>query len=78
MNYPRLGLAALGGLVASFAFGFLVIWLVPALIEEGHKYPGVFRPEEEMMAVMPAATRLHLRAQHSGPGSCDSRVWPTP
>lgn len=53
MNYPRLGLAALGGLVASFAFGFLVIWLVPALIEEGHKYPGVFRPEEEMMAVMP-------------------------
>jgi hypothetical protein len=53
MNYPRLGLAALGGMIASFAFGFLVIWLVPVLIEEGHKYPGVFRPEEEMMAVMP-------------------------
>jgi len=26
---------------------------VPALFEEGHKYPGVFRPKEEMMAVMP-------------------------
>jgi hypothetical protein len=53
MNYTRLGLAALGGVVASFAFGFLVIWLVPALLEEGHKYPAVFRPKEEMMTVMP-------------------------
>jgi len=53
MNYSRLGLAALGGMVASFAFGFLVMWLVPALFEEGHKYPAVFRPKEEMMAVMP-------------------------
>ena len=53
MNYSRLVLAALGGLVASFAFGFLVMWLVPALFEEGHKYPAVFRPKEEMMAVMP-------------------------
>ena len=53
MNYSRLALAALGGTVASFAFGFLVLWLVPALINEGHKYPAVFRPKEEMMAVMP-------------------------
>ena len=53
MNYSRLGLAALGGMVASFAFGFLVLWLVPALINEGHKYPAVFRPKEEMMTVMP-------------------------
>jgi hypothetical protein len=53
MNYPRLGLAALAGMVASFAFGFLVMWLVPALLEEGHKYPAVFRPKEEMMTVMP-------------------------
>ncbi|HEU4767603.1 MAG TPA: hypothetical protein VFS77_09515 [Pyrinomonadaceae bacterium] len=53
MNYPRLGLAALGGMVASFAFGFLVIWLVPSLLEEAHKYPAVFRPLEQMMAVMP-------------------------
>jgi hypothetical protein len=53
MNYSRLALATLGGTVASFAFGFLVIWLAPALMEEGHKYPAVFRPKEEMMSVMP-------------------------
>ena len=53
MNYSRLAPAALGATVASFAFGFLVLWLVPALLEEGHKYPAVFRPKEEMMTVMP-------------------------
>ena len=53
MNYSRLALAALGGTVASFVFGSLVFWLVPALINEAHKYPAVFRPKEEMMAVMP-------------------------
>jgi hypothetical protein len=53
MNYLSLGLAALGGTVASFAFGFLVLWLVPGLIKEAHKYPAVFRPKEEMMKVMP-------------------------
>ena len=53
MNYLSLGLAALGGTVASFAFGFLLFWLVPGLIKEGHKYPAVFRPKEEMMKVMP-------------------------
>jgi hypothetical protein len=53
MNYLSLGLAALGGTVASFAFGFLVFWLVPALIKEAHKYPAVFRPKEQMMTVMP-------------------------
>jgi hypothetical protein len=53
MNYSRLGLAALGGTVASFAVGFLVLWLAPALIEEGHKYPAVFRRKEDMMKVMP-------------------------
>ena len=55
MNYSRLGLAALGGTVASFAFGFLVLWLVPALFDEADKYPAVFRSEEEMMTVMPVA-----------------------
>ena len=53
MNYSRLGLAALGGTVASFAVGFLVIWLVPALMNEARKYPTVFRPREEMNSVMP-------------------------
>jgi len=53
MNYSRVALAALGGMVASFAFGFLVLWLVPALINEAHKYPAVFRSREEMQSVMP-------------------------
>lgn len=53
MNYTRLALAALGGTVASFVVGFLVIWLVPALMNEAHKYPTVFRPREEMQSVMP-------------------------
>ena len=53
MSYPRLALAALGGTVASFAFGFLLFWLAPGLIEEAHKYPAVFRPKEEMNKVMP-------------------------
>ena len=53
MNYSRLGLAALGGTVASFAVGFLVLLLVPALFDEARKYPAVFRPREEMMSVMP-------------------------
>src|SRR5437879_6945119 len=63
MNYSSLGLAALGGTVASFAFGFLVFWLLPGLIKEGHKYPAVFRPKEEMMKVMPigfAATFISI------------------
>src|ERR1700690_1961911 len=53
MNYVRLGLAALGGTAAYFAFGFLVLWLVPALVNESRKYPAVFRPKEKMMTVMP-------------------------
>ena len=53
MNYASLALAALGGTVASFAVGFLLFWLAPGLIKEGHKYPAVFRPKEEMMKVMP-------------------------
>jgi hypothetical protein len=53
MNYSSLGLAALGATIAYFAFGFVVLWLVPGLIKEAHKYPAVFRPVEEMKTVMP-------------------------
>jgi hypothetical protein len=53
MNYSSLGLAALGATVAYFVFGFLVMWLVPSLINESRKYPAVFRSVEEMKTVMP-------------------------
>ena len=62
MNYSRLALAALGGTVAYFAFGFLVFWLVPALINESRKYPDVFRPKEKMMSVMPIGLVATLMA----------------
>jgi hypothetical protein len=55
MNYSSLALAALGGTVASFAVGLLMFWLVPGLINEAHKYPGVFRSKEELYKVMPIA-----------------------
>jgi len=55
MNYASLALAALGGTVASFAVGFLTLWLAPGLVKESHKYPAVFRPKEDMMTVMPIA-----------------------
>jgi hypothetical protein len=82
MNYSSLGLAALGGTVASFAFGFLLFWLVPGLIKEAHKYPAVFRPKEEMMTVMPVgfvATLLSILVvaiifammHHGGSGTAD-------
>ena len=53
MNYSRLALAALGGTVASFVVGGLIIWLVPALMDEAQKFPAVFRPREEMGRYMP-------------------------
>jgi len=53
MNYLSLALATLGATVAYFAFGFLLVWLAPALIEEARKYPEVYRSKEKIMAVMP-------------------------
>jgi hypothetical protein len=53
VNYLRLTLAAFGGTVASFGVGFLMFWLAPGLIEEAHKFPGVFRSKDDMMKVAP-------------------------
>ena len=62
MNYARLGLAALGGTVAQFAVGFLMLWLLPGILDEGRKYSAVFRPKEEMMTVMPIGMVATLAA----------------
>jgi hypothetical protein len=53
MNYSHLALAAVGATVAYFAYGFAVFFLVPSLVKESRKYPGVYRSKEEINKVMP-------------------------
>jgi hypothetical protein len=54
MNLSRIGLAALGGFVAYFAFGGLAFVLLPSLKTEFQKYPAVYRSSEGIKKVMPA------------------------
>ena len=53
MNYERVLLAAAGGFVAYFAFGFLVFGALPLLREEYAKYPDVYRNQDGIKKVMP-------------------------
>ena len=53
MNYPRVGLAALGGTVMYFLFGFIAFGAMPALRNEFAKFPAVYRTQESMQSVMP-------------------------
>lgn len=53
MNYAHLALATLGATVAYFAFGFALFAALPAMKTEFMKYPGVYRPQDRMMKVMP-------------------------
>src|SRR5436305_1881974 len=53
MNYSRLVLAAAGGTVAYFAFGFVVFGALPILRREYARYPAVYRTQEDMKGVMP-------------------------
>lgn len=53
MNYARLALASLAGVVAYFVYGFAMFAAFPAMKTEFLKYPNVYRPEKEMMKVMP-------------------------
>jgi hypothetical protein len=53
MNYTRIALASFGGVVAYFAYGFAMFAAWPAMKTEFLKYPNVYRPEKEMMKVMP-------------------------
>ena len=52
MNYGRLFLAALGAFVAYFAIGGVAFSAGP-LKAEFSKYPAVYRPQNEIMSVMP-------------------------
>ena len=62
MNYGRIALATVGGLVAYFATGSVIFILVPQMINEGRKYSAVFRSREGQMAGMPALMAATLVA----------------
>lgn len=79
MNVPRLLLAALGGTVAYFAFGFIVFGALPLLRDEYRKYPAVYRGQDEMKSVLPAGmaamfvailviTVIYAMTYRGGPG----------
>ena len=53
MNYSRIALASLGGVVAYFVYGFAMFGAWPLMKAEFMKYPNVYRPKDEMMKVMP-------------------------
>jgi hypothetical protein len=52
MNVLRIALAAVGGMVAYFALGFVAFSLLP-LRNEFMKYPAVYRSQEGIKSVMP-------------------------
>jgi hypothetical protein len=53
MNVTRMLLAAAGGFVAYFAFGFLTFGALPMLREEFARYPAIYRDHDSIKAVMP-------------------------
>jgi hypothetical protein len=53
MSHERILLAAAGGFVAYFAFGFLVFGALPMLREEYARYPAVYRNQAGIKRVMP-------------------------
>ena len=63
MNVLRIGLAALGAFIAYLALGAAIFALVPSLIAESRKYPGVYRDHDGQMSHIPvgmAATFLSI------------------
>ena len=62
MNYGRIALASVCGIVAYFVVGTGIFFLVPQMINEGLKHSAVFRPREGQMAGMPAIMAATLVA----------------
>ena len=62
MNYGRIALATVGGMVAYFAAGFAILSLVPQMLNEYQKYSAVYRSREGQMAGMPALMAATLVA----------------
>jgi hypothetical protein len=53
MNFTRIALAGLGAFVVYFALGGLSFVVMPSLKDEFMKYPGVYRTQDAMKAVIP-------------------------
>jgi Protein of unknown function (DUF1761) len=53
INWGRLVLAAVGGFISYFAFGFLVFGVLPLVKDEYAKYPAVYRSKDSIKSVMP-------------------------
>ena len=62
MNYGRIALATVGGMVAYFVAGFAILSLVPQMMNEYQKYSAVYRSREVQMAGMPALMAATLVA----------------
>ena len=62
MNYARVVLAAVGGMVAYFIAGAAIFGLAPQMANEFQKYSGVYRSREGQMAAMPAGMAAMLIA----------------
>jgi hypothetical protein len=56
VNYARIALASLGGMVVYFVYGFAMFAAWPSMKTEFLKYPNVYRPKDEMMKVMPSSS----------------------
>lgn len=61
MNYSRIALAGLGGFVAYFALGFLLLAVLP-VADDIRQAAAVYRPEEAMKRVAPVGMAAMLVA----------------
>jgi hypothetical protein len=62
MNYGRIVLATVGGMVAYLVAGFAVFAIAPQMAKEFEKYSAIYRPRDDQMAAMPAGMAAMLIA----------------
>jgi hypothetical protein len=62
MNYARLVLATVGGMVAYFVAGFAIFGLAPQMVTEFEKHSAIYRPREGQAAAMPVGMAAMLVA----------------
>ena len=62
MNYGRLVLATVGGMVGYFVAGSAIFVLAPQMVNEFQKHSAIYRSQEGQMAAMPAGMAAMLVA----------------